>query len=73
MASGDGTTAPTNRYLLSDDLQMPQNIRVRHLDPIRRRRANLVGFTGVLTSPKFGQPTSFLTTRKFDFNVGLSL
>src|SRR5262249_50160118 len=28
VATGDATTAPTNRYLLSDDLRMPQNLRV---------------------------------------------
>ena len=34
--------------------------------------ANYVGYSGVLTSPFFGQPTSVLGTRKVDMGVQLS-
>jgi Carboxypeptidase regulatory-like domain/TonB dependent receptor len=34
--------------------------------------ANLIGYSGVQTSPKFGLPTAFIGTRKVDFGVGIS-
>jgi len=34
--------------------------------------ANYTGYSGVLTSPFFGQPTSVLNTRKVDMGVNLS-
>ena len=34
--------------------------------------ANYIGYSGVLTSPFFGQPTSVLGTRKVDIGVQLS-
>ena len=62
LAASQGAGQSVGRYRVSFNTSV-QNI---------TNHANLVGFTGVLTSPKFGQPTSFLATRKFDFNVGLS-
>jgi hypothetical protein len=62
LAASQAAGQSVGRYRVSFNVSV-QNI---------TNHANLVGFTGVLTSPKFGQPTSFLATRKFDFNVGLS-
>ena len=55
-----GTTA--GRYRLSFNASI-QNI---------TNHVNLIGFSGVLTSPKFGQPTAFSGTRKVDFGMNLS-
>jgi hypothetical protein len=62
MTVSQGAAQTVGRYRLSFNASI-QNITNHH---------NLVGFSGVLTSPKFGLPTAFSGTRKVDFGMGLS-
>jgi Carboxypeptidase regulatory-like domain/TonB dependent receptor-like, beta-barrel len=62
LAASQGAAQTTGRYRLS------LNVNVQNLT----NHGNLTGYSGVLTSSNFGQPTSVLGTRKVDIGLGLS-
>jgi Carboxypeptidase regulatory-like domain len=62
LAASQGAAQTTGRYRLSLNVQV-QNV---------TNHGNLTGYSGVLTSSNFGQPTSVLGTRKVDIGLGLS-
>ena len=62
MTVSQGAAQTVGRYRLSFTASV-QNLTNHH---------NLVAYNGVLTSRKFGLPTTFSATRKVDFGIGLS-
>jgi hypothetical protein len=60
--SSVGTYADTTRYRLTFSVQA-QNL---------TNQANYTGYSGVLTSPFFGQPTAVLNPRRISANVQFS-
>ena len=62
ISATQGASTTAGRYRLSLNANI-QNLTNHH---------NLMGYSGVLTSRSFGQPTGFTGTRKIDFGLGLS-
>jgi len=62
MATGVGTFADAVRYRLTFSLQA-QNL---------TNHNNYTGYSGVLTSPFFGQPTAVLNPRRIVFNIAFN-
>ena len=62
ISATQGAASTQGRYRLSLNANI-QNITNHH---------NLIGYSGVITSRAFLQPTSFQGTRKIDFGLGLS-
>jgi hypothetical protein len=62
ISATQGAASTQGRYRLSLNANV-QNLTNHH---------NLVGYTGVITSPNFLKATGFQGTRKIDFGLGLS-